>query len=108
MPFVRLRGAQDRGRRDGSDEGGGQQGDRDEVATVAEIHEQLTRAGILHQEDLASGLGRVSLSEALDRKFPSAARDWRWQWSSRPPSDGRGKMAARDAITTTRRTSSVP
>src|SRR5688500_19177060 len=37
------------------------------AATVTEIHEQLTRAGILHQEDLACGFGRVWLPEALDR-----------------------------------------
>lgn len=29
---------------------------------------------------MAEGWGRVLLSEALDRKYPNAPRDWRWQW----------------------------
>ena len=33
-----------------------------------------------NQEDLAAGFGRVWLPEAIDRKVPSASRDWRWQW----------------------------
>ena len=34
----------------------------------------------LHEADLASGFGRVALPFALDRKFPNAATDWRWQF----------------------------
>ena len=34
----------------------------------------------IHQKDLAEGWGKVLLPEALARKYPSAARDWRWQW----------------------------
>ncbi len=33
-----------------------------------------------HQEDLAKGLGRVSLPNALDRKYPNAGKEWGWQW----------------------------
>jgi integrase len=33
-----------------------------------------------HYADLALGLGRVVLPEALDRKYPSAATEWRWQF----------------------------
>ncbi|MGH7784523.1 MAG: integron integrase, partial [Candidatus Binatia bacterium] len=33
-----------------------------------------------HQDDLGKGLGRVALPNALDRKYPSAGRDWAWQW----------------------------
>lgn len=33
-----------------------------------------------HVEDLAAGFGRVVLPAALDRKFPNAATDWRWQF----------------------------
>jgi hypothetical protein len=54
--------------------------------------EQLAYAQLLHEEDLACGFGRVWLPEALQRKFPSAGRDWRWQsvfpasrrWNVRP------------------------
>lgn len=34
----------------------------------------------LHARDLAAGQGAVALPEALARKFPSAAREWGWQW----------------------------
>lgn len=47
---------------------------------TAELHEQLVHARLLRQEDLACGWGEVWLPDALARKFPSAAREWRWQW----------------------------
>lgn len=34
----------------------------------------------LHQADLARGLGRVVLPFAIDRKYPNAAAEWRWQF----------------------------
>lgn len=34
----------------------------------------------LHEADLARGFGRVALPFALDRKFPSAPTDWKWQF----------------------------
>ena len=33
-----------------------------------------------HHADLASGLGRVVLPAALDRKYPNAPNEWRWQF----------------------------
>jgi integron integrase len=33
-----------------------------------------------HQADLARQAGSVALPHALDRKYPSAHRDWAWQW----------------------------
>ncbi len=33
-----------------------------------------------HRSDLARGLGTVALPDALDRKYPTAASDWGWQW----------------------------
>lgn len=35
---------------------------------------------VLHEADLAAGHGRVILPEALERKFPTAAAEWGWQW----------------------------
>lgn len=49
-------------------------------AVTAELHEQLVQARLIHEEDLASGWGAVWLPDAIARKLPSAARDWRWQW----------------------------
>ena len=34
----------------------------------------------IHEADLARGFGRVVLPFALDRKFPNAATEWRWQF----------------------------
>ncbi|MEK6629388.1 MAG: tyrosine-type recombinase/integrase, partial [Acidobacteriota bacterium] len=34
----------------------------------------------LHERDLARGFGRVVLPFALDRKYPNAATEWRWQF----------------------------
>ncbi|HVR64253.1 MAG TPA: integron integrase [Polyangia bacterium] len=33
-----------------------------------------------HDHDLGQGLGAVALPDALMRKYPSAPREWRWQW----------------------------
>lgn len=33
-----------------------------------------------HESDLAQGVGRVVLPDALERKFPSAPTEWRWQF----------------------------
>lgn len=34
----------------------------------------------IHAEDLAQGWGGVVLPGALDRKYASASKEWRWQW----------------------------
>ena len=50
----------------------------------ASARESLTRhlADVqrLHARDVAQGFGRVALPFALDRKFPSAPAEWRWQF----------------------------
>ena len=46
----------------------------------APLHAQLRRARVVHEADLAAGWGRVVLPGALDRKYPNAAAEWRWQW----------------------------
>jgi integron integrase len=33
-----------------------------------------------HEEDLRKGVGRVSLPNALGRKYPNAGKEWGWQW----------------------------
>ena len=40
----------------------------------------LDRMKSQHQLNLEQGLGRVVLPNALDRKYPSASREWGWQW----------------------------
>ncbi len=46
----------------------------------------------IHDKDLEDGHGDVYLPEALGRKYPSAAREWKWQWvfpSHKPSLDPR-------------------
>jgi integron integrase len=44
------------------------------------LEEHLRRVKAVHEKDLAEGWGRVPLPDALDRKYPNASREWRWQW----------------------------
>ena len=44
------------------------------------LRDQLRHARSVHQRDLAAGWGRVDLPEALERKYPAAPAEWRWQW----------------------------
>jgi integron integrase len=46
----------------------------------ASLQEHLHLVRVTHERDLAEGWGRVMLPQALDRKYPSAPTDWRWQW----------------------------
>ena len=46
----------------------------------APLEEQLVRARGLHTRDLARGFGRIGLPDALDRKYPNAGKEWRWQY----------------------------
>ena len=50
----------------------------DGVADELLAHLALVRR--LHERDLAAGHGAVALPEALLTKFPSAPREWGWQW----------------------------
>jgi integron integrase len=44
------------------------------------LREHLSRVRALHEEDLLAGHGEAPLSEALDRKYPAAPREWGWQF----------------------------
>lgn len=51
----------------------------------ARLHEDLRRhlrkVKIVHEEDSAQGYGRVYLPNALARKYPHAAEQWKWQYA---------------------------
>lgn len=49
-------------------------------ALIRPLREQLSRARKVHRRDLADGWGAVELPDALDRKYPNAPVEWRWQW----------------------------
>ena len=59
-------------------------GQKDRVTLLLAAVEERLRAHLrevkaLHERDLAAGVGRVVLPEALARKYPNAAADWGWQ-----------------------------
>ena len=45
-----------------------------------ELTTHLRMARRVHQRDLARGDVVVALPDALSRKYPNAAKEWRWQW----------------------------
>ena len=60
-------------------------GAQDRMAILPEtlepaLREHLERVRLLHEKDLAEGLGAVYLPGALRRKYPNAEREWIWQW----------------------------
>lgn len=44
------------------------------------MQEHLKKVKLLHAQDLAEGWGKVKLPNALERKYPNAPLQWRWQW----------------------------
>jgi len=50
------------------------------AAIAEELRHQMTLTKRVHDRDLAEGWGRVVLPDALERKYPNAAAEWRWQW----------------------------
>lgn len=60
-------------------------GDKDRVTTFPEsvaplLKNHLETVKSIHDQDLAEGFGAVYLPYALDRKYPNAAKEWRWQY----------------------------
>ena len=45
------------------------------------LQAHLGRVKALHEHDLAKGYGRVELPYALGRKYPSADKEWAWQYA---------------------------
>ena len=60
-------------------------GNKDRVTVLPEglkdpLREHLRNVRAINRQDLADGWGRVLVPEALQRKYPNAATEWRWQW----------------------------
>jgi integron integrase len=60
-------------------------GQKDRRTLLAEnlapmLREHLERLQQRHTEDLCTGRGRVHLPEAVLRRYPNAAIEWKWQW----------------------------
>ena len=45
-----------------------------------ELRSHIDRVIVLHHEDLVKGFGKVYLPNALDKKYPNAARETGWQY----------------------------
>jgi hypothetical protein len=63
----------------------------------AQLHDHLKKVKAIHEKDLAEGWGRVVLSDALDRKYPNAPKDWRCGGSFPKNLDGRTPGPAKKA-----------
>jgi integron integrase len=50
------------------------------VSLTAPLQDHLQKVKAIHGKDLADGWGRVQLPDAVERKYPNARKDWRWQW----------------------------
>ena len=50
------------------------------VAMRVPLKRHLAAVRALHDTDLRDGFGAVYLPDALDRKYPAAAKWWTWQW----------------------------
>jgi integron integrase len=49
-------------------------------SVIPTLEEHLRKVQAIHGADLRQGYGTVYLPGALDRKYPNAAREWRWQY----------------------------
>jgi integron integrase len=65
-------------------------------AMIAPMRQQLRRAYLQHQRDLAQGCGGVYLPHALARKYPAADREWAWQYVF--PATSRARDPRSDAV----------
>jgi integron integrase len=50
-------------------------------ALVEPLRTHFVNVKVLHDHDLARGLGAVALPDAIARKYPSAPNEWIWQWA---------------------------
>jgi integron integrase len=69
------------------------------LARPLERHLQKIKAQ--HEEDLEAGFGSVYLPTALERKYPNAQREWRWQYvfpSARISMDPRSQAKRRHHV----------
>jgi integron integrase len=71
------------------------------VNLAAGLQRHLQKVKAQHEQDIDDGFGHVHLPDALGRKFPSAAREWGWQYvfpSSRISLDPRTAIRRRHHV----------
>ena len=70
-------------------------------ALAGALREHLLRVRALHEVDVAAGVAPVYLPYALERKYPTAGRDWSWQYvfpSDKLAEDPRGGFTRRHHV----------
>ncbi|ETR64789.1 MAG: hypothetical protein OMM_15341 [Candidatus Magnetoglobus multicellularis str. Araruama] len=70
-------------------------------ALHSDLELQVQKVRILHQRDIAEGYGGVWLPDALDKKFPNASTEFKWQYlfpSSKRAIDPRSGIISRQHI----------
>ena len=68
---------------------------------VSDLHRQLKKVKIIHEQDLEQGFGRTYLPFALDKKYPNAGKELGWQYvfpSSKLSVDPRSGLKRRHHI----------
>jgi integron integrase len=60
-------------------------GEKDRITMLPQTFKEqfqthLERVKKIHEEDLSRGYGEVFLPYALERKYPNAAKEWKWQY----------------------------
>ncbi len=50
------------------------------VTLIKSLQTHLLMVRELHQSDLAAGFGAVYMPNALERRYPNAAKEWMWQY----------------------------
>lgn len=71
------------------------------VNLAAPLQRHLDKVKAQHEQDAEVGFGEVYLPEALERKYPAAARSWVWQFvfpSSRVSADPRSGVRRRHHV----------
>ena len=69
---------------------------------VEPLQQHLKRVKTLHEKDLAAGFGDVYLPFALARKYPTAGREWHWQYvfpAAKRSIDPRSEVERRHHVT---------
>ena len=78
-------------------------------AIKTDLNRQLEDVRLQHQRDLRFGAGWVELPGALARQYPTAGREWAWQWIFPPRGSAFIQNPANGGATTcTNRWSSAP
>ncbi|CAN2043725.1 Integrase/recombinase [Candidatus Magnetomoraceae bacterium gMMP-13] len=71
------------------------------VSITPLLKDHLKKVKLIHQQDLARGYGEVYMPYALDRKYPTAGAEWKWQYvfpASKLSIDPRSKKVRRHHI----------